>query len=199
MFTYAVAETILAHLHAAEGDAQRAAFRGRLKHLKRLGIPRGINPGRGKKIWYRYEQLFEWAFCLELAEFGIDPTVAVRLVNEHWERDILPRIFDIQEETMQKSDVYFALYPKFMTRAWEDADTPAFVFRWLRESDKLGRSEVSRWMRRQRRAMLMNMSDLVRTIELLGTRLNSQRIHNRLTTEFGKVKKRKRSTTERRQ
>lgn len=181
MFTYAIAETILAHLHGADGDAQRAAFRGRLKHLKRLGIPRGVNPGKGARVWYREEQIFEWAFCLELGEFGIDPTVVVRLINEHWENDILPRIFDIQEETTRRPDLYFALYPKFMARAWDADNGPTFVFRWLREGDHLGR-----WVHRQRRVILINVSNLVRTISLLGTRLNSERIHNRtLTTGAG--------------
>ena len=64
-FTYAEAESLLAKLYQADESAQRGAFRGRLKHLHRLGIPMGRRPGRGKKVSYDREQIYQWAFCLD--------------------------------------------------------------------------------------------------------------------------------------
>jgi hypothetical protein len=163
MFTYAMAETVLARLHAASEDAQRAAFRARLKHLKRLGIPSGINPGRGKRVSYAGEQIFEWAFCLELAEFGIDPTVVVEIIRGYWLSDILPRFLDAHQEP-EGNDLYFGLYPKFMARSWDRDDPMPFVFRFVRDRDSRNKPEMSVWLTRQRRVILINVSKLVRQI-----------------------------------
>ena len=89
--SYAQAEGVLARLHEGTGTTQTKAFRGRLKHLKRLGIPEGSSPGRGAKINYYEDQLLEWAFCLELAEFGLDPTLIVQLMKESWTAKSFPK------------------------------------------------------------------------------------------------------------
>ena len=83
MFSYAEAETILARLHHAERD-QTGAFRGRLQHLKKLGIPLGVRPGRGKKINYEPEHLYQWALCLEYAQLGLDPAYIAQLIHVAW-------------------------------------------------------------------------------------------------------------------
>src|SRR5829696_822695 len=84
VFTYAEAETVLAQVYEADATVQRAAFRGRLKHLKRLGVPLAMAPGKGAKIAYEYEHLYQWCLCLELEEFGVDPTLIVAILREYW-------------------------------------------------------------------------------------------------------------------
>ena len=48
---YAEVEAALAKVYGAEGNVQRTTFRARLKHFKRLGIPRQ-KPGKGSRIRY---------------------------------------------------------------------------------------------------------------------------------------------------
>ena len=60
-FSHAQAEAVLAGLFGADERVQKAAFRGRLKHLKRLGVPLGSRPGRGSKIDYELEHIYQWA------------------------------------------------------------------------------------------------------------------------------------------
>src|SRR4051812_20669682 len=81
---YAEVETVLARMHHADEVVQRGAFRGRLAHLRRLGIPIGLTPGKGKRISYEIEQVYQLALCLELAEFGLDPSLIVRMVKQFW-------------------------------------------------------------------------------------------------------------------
>jgi hypothetical protein len=121
-FTYAEAETLLAQLYKADETAQRGAFRGRLKHLQRLGIPMGSRPGTGRKVSYDREQVYQWAFCLELEEFGIDPSVIVRIVERQWERNILP-----QFRTAEGFDREMFLFtaPRFMSAGWDDPWDPS--------------------------------------------------------------------------
>jgi hypothetical protein len=163
--TYAQAEGVLARLHAASGDVQRRAFRGRLKHLKRLGIPRGINPGRGKKVLYEDKHVWEWAFCLELAEFGLDPTLVVRLIEQKWADDILPRFEAAQKTLGDGNDLYLAAHPRLMGDAWAGAPS-ALPFQWVRrERAEGGEVLLGRWINRlsgdQRRAILINLYALL--------------------------------------
>lgn len=81
-FGYAQVELILARVFDAE-DAQRGAFRGRLKHFRKLGIP-AKNPGKGSRLQYSASDLFQLLIALELSEFNIDPNLIVKILQEHW-------------------------------------------------------------------------------------------------------------------
>ena len=116
MFTYAEVERLLAGLHGADVAVQRGALRGRLKHLKRLGIPLGIAPGKGKKIEYGYEQLFQWAFCLALEECGLDPTLIANLVRVFWDAHIHDGFKEAQNK--EKGPLYFYGKTQFMAANW---------------------------------------------------------------------------------
>jgi hypothetical protein len=83
-FSYAVVETALAKIFGADATVQKRAFRGRLQHLRRLGLPSG--PGRGKAIAYTKTNIYELGFCLECEELGIIPTLAVNLLKERGDR-----------------------------------------------------------------------------------------------------------------
>jgi len=164
--SYAEIESILARLHGADGDVQKKAFRGRLKHLKRLGIPRGINPGKGAKVWYKEAQLYEWAFCLELAEFGLDPTAIVRLMEQKFKDDILPHLVEARLQR-DSDDLYFVASPSLMSAAWQSKEP--LPYRWLKSSDAaiwLDRMGHSR--QKPRRAILINVTVMCNAIGLLG-------------------------------
>jgi hypothetical protein len=165
--SYAEIERVLARLHGATtGEIQQKAFRGRLKHLKRLGIPQGIHPGRGAKIYYFEEQLFEWAFCLELAEFGLDPTVIVRLMNDYWRKDILRRLMAVRANPWgdggeRDDDVYFVANPALMSATWGKGRQP-LPYRWMKLSQ--APTWIARLLGEQRRAIVINVTDLLRQI-----------------------------------
>jgi hypothetical protein len=113
-FSHAQAEAVLAGLFGADERVQKAAFRGRLKHLKRLGVPLGSRPGRGSKIDYELEHIYQWAWCLELEEFGLDPTLITSHVTESWTETVHPIFL---HETGE-GDVFAAVLPSLMSRPW---------------------------------------------------------------------------------
>jgi hypothetical protein len=80
-FSYAVVETALANAFGADGIAQKRAFRGRLQHLRRLGLPSSGGVGRGKAITYTKANIFEIGFCLECEEIGVAPALAVNVLE----------------------------------------------------------------------------------------------------------------------
>src|SRR4051794_23838050 len=109
MYTYAQAETVLARLYGADEQAQLGAFRGRLKHLKRVNIPLNMSPGRGAKVAYTREHVFQWAVCLEFSEFGFDPVLTSKFIHKFWHIFVSHlRCIDNSEE--KDDDVIFQIY-----------------------------------------------------------------------------------------
>jgi hypothetical protein len=82
VLSYARVEAALAKVFDVE-DAQHGAFRGRLKHFRKLGIP-AETPGKGSRLQYTPSDLFQLLVALELSEFDIDPTLIVQIVQRHW-------------------------------------------------------------------------------------------------------------------
>lgn len=195
VYTYAQAEIILAALHGAVGKAQRGAFRSRLKNLKKLGIPRGVSPGKGAKVQYRDRHLYEWAFALELAEFGIDPTVIVKLMERAWDDEILPRFHTARHQINGKGeDIYLVLRPNLAGASWDRAVDP-FTLTWTRAADIQGVVQVTdsdaeepAWemsepqmaflKSAQRRAIILNVSHLVRLLEYGDSAVVFELMHN---------------------
>jgi hypothetical protein len=83
-FAYAEVESALAKVFDAE-DAQPGAFRARLKHFRKLGIP-AKNPGKGARVRYSESDLLQLLIALELTEFGLDPALIVKIIRRDWVR-----------------------------------------------------------------------------------------------------------------
>jgi len=129
---YAQVARLLGQLHNANwqnlDSAFGGAFRARLQNFQRFGIPLGKRPGRGKKINYEKDDVFQLAFCLEMAEFGIDPALIANLVKYYW-KDDLSKIFVEQaalaDPTNPKRDLWFCFSPNVMSIGWGINADPA--------------------------------------------------------------------------
>ncbi len=162
-FTYAQAEAVLAGLFGADERVQKAAFRGRLKLLKRLGIPLGSRPGRGSKVDYELEHVYQWAWCLELEEFGLDPTLIAAHVAESWDKTIHP-IF-LHEPAAGEGDVFAAVLPQLMSRPWRGGTGPLINVARVRRADV--DTLAGRLTGERRRLWLVNVSAITRQVRML--------------------------------
>src|SRR5262249_24599973 len=71
--------------------------RGRLGSLQRGGLL-GRSPGKGKALRYTPDLIHRVVCALELAEFGVAPSVILSLVETLWDRK-LRKIFDEADNT----------------------------------------------------------------------------------------------------
>lgn len=78
-------ERFLSEFHDIAPD-HRSAYAGRLKHIARQGFPQGVAAGRGTPAEYDADQLFQMVTVMELAQLGVMPARAIRLVSEAWPR-----------------------------------------------------------------------------------------------------------------
>jgi hypothetical protein len=137
-YSYAAVSRALAQLFGAHSPAvQKGAFRGRLQHLRRLGLPE-TTPGRGKAAPYTELQIYKMMIALQLEEAGVDPKWAAALAYWHTagprqtirvrERQLAEIIHRALNSPGGDSDVVLMLVANLMSSAWADNVPPA-VFR----------------------------------------------------------------------
>ncbi len=175
MYSYAHVEAALARVHQVDESAL-VAFRGRINNLKRLGVVPSSG-GRGKKISYNVFDILALAFCLQLAEFGIDPS-AISKVSA----SIGPYVNDAAKMgESSNEDIYIVFFPSVLTAQIHDsAETKrgALTFTIAPESDitakklrekltpKVNVDGADRLFKHSaKRIAAINISELVRDID----------------------------------
>jgi hypothetical protein len=104
---YAQFEEALAQMFSIR-EANLGAFRARLRHLRKLGIPNIPRRGSGNTLAYRREDLFSTYIALALQALGSSPTVAAliaRLTARHlqrlrsWEEELFLIVTNVPDPT----------------------------------------------------------------------------------------------------
>jgi hypothetical protein len=113
MYTYAQVERALAAVHEVP-EAAMGAFRGRFKHFQRLGMVPS-SPGRGRKIVYSLDDVYFWALCLQLEEFGLDPTKIKAFYMLDFRHIVSMLVGD-------KSKKYWVFSPNFLSQWYSRPD-----------------------------------------------------------------------------
>lgn len=160
MLTYGDAERVLARLCNASLTAT-TTFRARLKQLKKLGIPVGINPGRGKKILYHKSEIYQWALCLEFMQFGIDPSVICGWIEADWMKFFKWMEASELHRGDRKRDIFLCFEPQFVSAASGDSTKQLEAISLLARSaaiDRIKNPHVAR-------AGLINISEAVRVLD----------------------------------
>ena len=115
-FSYAQVETALAKVYDAV-DVQQKAFQGRLKHLRKLGLPQKT-PGKGARIRYTKDDVAQLLVALEFSEFGIDPHLIVDIILRDWKRKG-PISQAVEHTQFQGDDWLLPIRANFMSWVWQ--------------------------------------------------------------------------------
>ncbi|MFG1417037.1 hypothetical protein V5F38_04370 [Xanthobacter sp. V0B-10] len=99
------------------------AIRGRLKNMQKMGIAPS-RPGTGRRISYRIEDIMLWAFCLELAECGLDPKKIQLFIKRYW-----PMAWgSIDTDATDDADTLLSFRPAFLS-SWS-VSGDSFITSW---------------------------------------------------------------------
>jgi hypothetical protein len=128
-YSYAVVETSLANIFGADPDIQRGAFRARLKHFQRLGLP-GIESGKGTRVAYTYDLACQWLIGLMMAEVGVDPIIIVQVVKTRWEF-LKMWIRRATDTSAAGNPVFLTLRPRLMSGAWTGGKSDPATLEWI--------------------------------------------------------------------
>ena len=128
-YSYAAVERALAIALGVDLDTQRSAFRARLKHLQRLGLP-GIKAGKGARIEYTADQVGRWLIALLMSETGVEPVVTVAAIEQGW-KGLAPWLKQATDnEALAGNHVYLSARPKLMSGPWARKSDPGSL-KWI--------------------------------------------------------------------
>lgn len=131
-FGYAEVEGALAKVFAARGQ-HLLAMRGRLKAFQRAGLT-PETPGRGKVIRYTIENIYDWAFGLALADFGLPPSSIIKFVKKgYFVKSYIPRI-----EKMDGDALFFCLLP-YVLKEYDEFEFPFIMM----EGSKISADKIN--------------------------------------------------------
>jgi hypothetical protein len=176
---YAVVEDALAQMYRID-SAHRKAFRGRLQNFQRLGIPLNLKVGKGRKISYTDAEIFQWTLCLELSEYGVNPSTITSTVKACWESHLLDAFRSAyQSGSDQKNDILLCFSPRLMSapgaspgmgppkimRGEVDLrmDEPPTLAQQTGEKGKAG-WKLSFIQEHERGALIINLSEMLRQL-----------------------------------
>ena len=119
-FEYAAVEAALAVALGIDAKDQKSAFRARLKHLARLGLP-GIEVGKGSRVDYDYDLIGRMLVTLLLIEVGIEPNIAVTEIKRRETEPYL--MFWLRRATsadaIKDNPLILHVHPKLMEKRWD--------------------------------------------------------------------------------
>jgi hypothetical protein len=129
-FTYGAVESALAAAFDANAT-QAGALRGRIGHLRRLGLPGIKPPGKGARVRYSLAQGSQWLLAMLMNEIGIDPVIAVSAIEKVWPN--LQRWFErsLDGEAFRGNPVWLTLRPTPLI-GWTKSPEVDWIgaFRW---------------------------------------------------------------------
>jgi hypothetical protein len=110
-WVYAEVEDALGRMCRVPPDVQKKAFRGKIQHFQKLGIPLNLKPGKGRKNLYTEDEVFQWALCLELAEYGVHPSAIADTIRAYWKSHLLDAFRAAGQNETPKDDVLVCFSP----------------------------------------------------------------------------------------
>ena len=135
-FPYGAIERALSQVYGAGDDVRQSAFRGRLNRIWQAGVFGGsAKVGKGSRATYTVPQIERAIAVFEMAELGISPTVAARMVVGHWDK--FAPIFRAAQRTVMhnadEGDIVLALVgAHLMSSSWasraDGEDFPGLPF-----------------------------------------------------------------------
>jgi hypothetical protein len=82
-YAYGEVETAIAQILKVDAEAKAGWLRGRIQHLRRLGLTPAADRG---PVIYTFEWAAAWLLALRLERIGLTPAAVVKFFVANWER-----------------------------------------------------------------------------------------------------------------
>lgn len=117
-------------------------------------------------IDYQSEQIYQLAFCLELADSGVIPSQIALVVKSRWS-DKIYRYFEQElKSPSAENDRVLIFAMSQMAYSWKSGEEDPFIMvPAITGGDMLGRAVERLRKRGRRHVILINVSDIVRCVE----------------------------------
>jgi hypothetical protein len=172
MASYAEVMKVLAELYRAGEDAVRGPLRGRIQNLQKLGVPLHGQVGKGKKLDYQRQQIYQLVFCMELAEIGLNPSQVASTVRVLWELAFGGAFLAEAAVPSLDNDRILILVADQMSTAWTTPQSPSpfctVMPMTVKQSDEKTLAEDIAGLKRDKRwrhLSMINVSEIVREVE----------------------------------
>lgn len=115
--TFGQVEAIASSRHYVAHEKVKT-FRARLQQLQRIGVPEGVNVGKGGRARYGTTQLSQIMIALDLLDVGMPPERVAALVIGQWNelRQALSYVLRNKDER-----VYLMVFPRALGHLSDDA------------------------------------------------------------------------------
>lgn len=84
MAAYSQLWEILQELYGIKDPVGKGPMRARLQKLQDTAIPRGAQVGKGKRVDYNLDQIYQVVFALELMDAGLTPSLTFEAIRNEW-------------------------------------------------------------------------------------------------------------------
>jgi hypothetical protein len=167
MATYSEVSKIVAAIFGADEKARRGALTARLQNLQKFGVPLGQRPGKGKRIDYRNEQIFQLIFALELMDLGIMPSQIERIIKGLWAYRIRGYFKTALKNIGAEDDMILIFELSQMTSTWAPGpEGQDYHFAAVRANKETLGATIKGFIHEGwRHLSLINVSNLVRAIQ----------------------------------
>jgi hypothetical protein len=94
-FTTAPYKSVIAAFGMFYGASETeiaSGMRGRVKNFQKLGVPLDTRVGKGTKIEYGRQEIYQLLLCFEMAKLGMMPSEIVKKIEGFWLRVFWPEI-----------------------------------------------------------------------------------------------------------
>ena len=116
-------EAALARVFSVEPD-ELGPFRGRLRHLRNIGVPDLPKPGSGRQIKYSRQNIIEMMLALEFEAMGVSPRYAAQYAKQY------SKVFAPDNRAPAHSDIILVSSPHPFRFPWAAISTQNMK-RWM--------------------------------------------------------------------